>query len=131
MIPNDIISELLCFCLHRSSQGLEILDPLVNRWAKELEVGVLEPKAIKDVDVSFIMYLLILLLQNFILLGELFIFPGKVSFLLLKELAFLASSFSSISLAASSSLQAWASLLAALSSLRSPFFTISLLSVYS
>ncbi|KAL5786107.1 hypothetical protein ACOSQ2_008499 [Xanthoceras sorbifolium] len=111
-ILGDIISKLLCFYLRHSSHGLEILDQLANRWAKEAEVdgGVLEPDAIEDVALSFILYLHFLLLQNFIFLGKLLILLDKVAFLLLEYFF-------------SSSILSTSSLLTASSSSRSSIFS--------
>ncbi|KAL5775732.1 hypothetical protein ACOSP7_013289 [Xanthoceras sorbifolium] len=82
-ISDDIIIELMrsIFCFRRNSHGLKILNKLANRWAKEaeVEVRISEPEAVKDVAVSFILYLFFLLLQDFILLGELLIIPGEVT----------------------------------------------------
>ncbi|KAL5805067.1 hypothetical protein ACOSQ3_031867 [Xanthoceras sorbifolium] len=107
-------------CLRHKSHGLEILDKLANIWAKKVEVGVSEPDAVKDVAVSFILYLLLLLLQDFILLGELLILPGKVFFLPFEQLIGVLEVYLTR-----------ASLLAALSSSRSSFFSALLLSVSS
>ncbi|KAL5742468.1 hypothetical protein ACOSP7_029200 [Xanthoceras sorbifolium] len=74
---NSIISELLrsLFRYSYSLHSPKTLNPLVNRYAEKAKVNCRIPGSdiIQDVAVSFILYLLFLLLQALILLGELLI----------------------------------------------------------